>query len=56
MAPALADDGFDACLERCEFVQRDKGLHGAGKAAPVDPDGPFAGQQVLGGGDGDGRW
>src|SRR5699024_4315775 len=55
MAPALADDGFDAGFERVELGQGDKGLHGAGKAAPVDPDGPFAGQQVLGGGDGDGH-
>ena len=55
MAAALADDGFDAGLERCEFVQGDKGLDGAGKAAAVDPNGPFAGQQVLGGGDGDGH-
>ena len=35
MAPAGADDGLDAGFERVEPGQGDKGLHGAGKAAPV---------------------
>ena len=54
MAAALADDGFDAGLECVQFVQGDKGLDGACKSAAVDTDGALAGQQMLGGGDGDG--
>ena len=55
MAAAGANDGLDAGLERLQLLQGDKGLHGAGKTAAVDPDRALAGQQMLGGGDGDGH-
>ena len=52
MALACAQNGLHLSLEGIQFLQRYKGLHGAGKAAAVNADSARAVQEMLCGGNG----